>query len=235
VLYDPDWLSLLDARERLKAKGADASEVESAICNALRDRKLKVRVIPEKVIYGPTGATLDPAEVRALEFDEGKFRPEIPDPTPGDIDWDNSRPTRPWAYGPWQHELLAHVARIEVSRADLERVFPMLKGATPLPPKAEAATEAAREENVGSPDDSAPTTPSDQTRGEGQPTGHKRRRKQETKLDRAKRAIAELKSLEVSVAELTDSELHDEVCKRLGKSLGNISQETVRRAAGRRK
>ena len=28
ALYDPDWLSLLDARERLKARGAEANEAE---------------------------------------------------------------------------------------------------------------------------------------------------------------------------------------------------------------
>jgi hypothetical protein len=144
VLYDPDWLSFPDARERLKAKGAEATEAEIAICLALRDRKLNVHVTLEKVIYGPTGETLDPTDVRALESNEGfKFRVAMPDLKPADIDWDNSRPKAPWPYGPWEQELLAHVARIEVSRADLEREFPMLK-ATPLPP-AEADGETPKE------------------------------------------------------------------------------------------
>ena len=129
TLYDPDWLSLLDARERLKAKGAEAVEAETAICLVLRDGKLKVHITIEKVTYAPTRATLSAAYVRSLEFKEGiKLRLCVPfDLKPEDIDWDNSHPTRAWPYGPWQDELLAHVARIEVWRADFERAFPMLQ------------------------------------------------------------------------------------------------------------
>ena len=129
--YDPDWLSLLDARERLKAKGAEAVEAETAICLVLRDGKLKVHITIEKVTYAPTRATLSATYVRSLEFKEGiKLRLCVPfDLKPEDIDWDNSHPTRAWPYGPWQYELLAHVARIEVWRADFERAFPMLRAA----------------------------------------------------------------------------------------------------------
>ena len=51
ALYESDWLLLLDARERLKAGRAEAVEAETAICLALRDRKLKVRIQIEKVTY----------------------------------------------------------------------------------------------------------------------------------------------------------------------------------------
>jgi hypothetical protein len=131
VLYDPDWLSLLDARERLRARGAAQAEVETAICLAARDLKFRIRVTIGGVIYAPTGATLDPTYIRALEFKEGhKLRLRVPsDLKPEDIDWDNSRPTRPWPYGPWQHQLLAQVSRIEVSRADFERTFAILRAA----------------------------------------------------------------------------------------------------------
>ena len=168
ALYDPDWLSLLDARERLKAKGAVQVEAETAICLAVRDRKLKVRFVIEKVIYAPTGGTLETWRVRTLEFEEGMtLRVAVPfDLTRKDINWKASRPKAPWPYGPWQHQLLAHVARIEVSRADLDREFPMLKVSSvaedrrgtnkpPVeeegdareeasPPKAEAAAEEVR-------------------------------------------------------------------------------------------
>jgi hypothetical protein len=131
ALYDPDWLSLLDARERLKARGAEAVEAETAICLVLRDGKLKVHITIEKVTYAPTRATLSPTYVRALEFKEGsKLRLPVPfDLKPEGIDWDNSRPTRPWPYGPWQHQLLAHISRIEVSRTDLEGTFAILRAA----------------------------------------------------------------------------------------------------------
>ena len=131
ALYDSDWLSLLDARERLKARGAEGDEAEMAICFALRDGKLKVHITIEKVTYAPTRGTLSPNHVRALEFREGiKLRLRVPfDLKPEDIDWDHSRPTRPWPYGPWQHQLLAHVSRIEVSRTDLEGTFAILRAA----------------------------------------------------------------------------------------------------------
>jgi hypothetical protein len=146
VLYDPGWLSLLDARERLRARGAARAEVETAICLATRDLKFKIHVTIERAIYAPTGATLSPTYIRALEFKEGiKLRLRVPfDLKPEDIDWDNSRPTRAWPYGPWQHALLAHIARIEVWRADFERAFPMLRGAN--------AAEQARGANERLPD-----------------------------------------------------------------------------------
>jgi hypothetical protein len=146
VLYDPDWLSLLDARERLKARGAEAVEAETAICLALRDRKFRRHWILEKVTYAPTGATLSPTNVRALEFEEGnKLRLAVPaDLRPAGIDWDNSHPLLPWPYGPWQHQLLAHVAKLMISRVDFERRFPLKEEDAPLSP-AEAAA-GTREE-----------------------------------------------------------------------------------------
>jgi hypothetical protein len=141
VLYDPDWLLLLDARERLRARGATQAEAETAICLALGDRKFRLHWILEKVTYAPTGATLSPTYVRALEFEEGdKLRLAIPaDLKPAGIDWDNSHPLLPWPYGPWQHQLLAHVAKLMISRADFEGVFPRKEADAPLSPGEAAA------------------------------------------------------------------------------------------------
>ena len=254
MLYDPDWLSLLDARERLKARGAEATEAESAICLALRDRKLRPRWTLGKVTYAPTGATLSPTYIRELEFKEGnKLRLAVPaDLKPADIDWDNSRPLRPLPYGPWQHQLLAHVSRVEVSRTDLEKAFPMLRaanaaekgrGADEPPAKAEGEAQGETSppngpgrDGIARPkNNSAPMDLSDEPRREGEPTGHKRRKKRGTKVERATRAIVELEHLRGSLAELTNSELFSAVCKHLGMRETEISLETVRRAAGRRK
>jgi hypothetical protein len=247
VLYDPDWLSLLDARERLKAMVAETTEAESAICLALRDRELRLHWTLEKVTYAPTGATLSPTYIRALEFKEGnKLR------LPEGINWDNSRPMLPWPYGPWQHQLLAHLAKLMISRADFERVFPMLpaanaaeegRGANEPPAKAEGEVQGetsppngpGREEIAWPKNDSAPMDLSDEPRREDEPTRRKRRKKAATKLERATRAIVELEHLRGSLAELTDSELFSGVCKHLGVGENDISLETVRRAAGRRK
>ena len=146
MLYDPDWLSLLDARERLKVMGAEEAEAETAICLALGDRKLRPRWTLEKMTYAPTGAALSPTYVLEREFKEGiKLRLAIPaDLKPADIDWDNSRPLRPWPYGPWQYRLLAHVAKLMISRATFGEVFP-LKDADASVSPAEAKSEAHEE------------------------------------------------------------------------------------------
>lgn len=157
MLYDPDWLSLLEARERLTARGAAQAEAETAICLALRDRKFRLQWTIEKVTYARTGATLDPTHVRALEFTEGsKLRLAIPaNLKRADIDWDNSRLLRPQPYGPWQHQLLAHVAKLMISRVDFEREF---LPKTTLPPV--EAKGAAREET-------SPPNPSDSKQRKG--------------------------------------------------------------------
>ena len=154
---------------------------KSAICLALRDRKLRPRWTLGKVTYAPTGGTLSTAYIRELEFKEGnKLRLSVPaDLKPADIDWDNSRPLRPLPYGPWQHQLLAHVSQIEVLRTDLEKAFPMLRaanaaeeerGAQEPPAEAKEPREegsppgaAERAENAQSADDLARTCLSDET------------------------------------------------------------------------
>jgi hypothetical protein len=241
ALYDPDWLSLLDARERLKAKGVVQVEAETAICLVVRDRKLKVRFVIEKVIYAPTGGTLETWRVRKLGFEEGMtLRVAVPfDLTRKDINWKASRPKAPWPYGQWQHQLMAHVARIDVSRTDLEREFPMLKvpGATEdrratdkppvealgdageeaLPPKAEAAAEEAREESVGPADGRAPKVI-----------------RASSKEYRAKVA-ADARWPGGVPPEVSDKEARREICKDIRMKEDEISIETVRRAIGRRK
>jgi hypothetical protein len=161
------------------------------------------------------------------------------DLTRKDIDWKASRPKAPWPYGAWQHQLLAHLARIDVWRANLEREFPMLKEPSATedmratdkppveaegdareeasPPKTGAPAEEAREESVGPADDSAP------------------------KIIRASS-----KEYQAKVAadarwpggvprEVSDKEALREICKDIRMNEDEISIETVRRAIGRRK
>ena len=248
MLYESEWLSLLDMRERLKARGHEAAEAESAICLALPDMRLRRWAIA-KVTYAPTGGTLAPAQVRGIEFTEGiKLKLAIPyDLKRDDIDWDNSRPKRPWPYGPWQHQLLAHVARIEVSRKNFDKAFPLRA------PAAETTSAAAEEAQpiASEPDrprgeivdepisDNSPAAPA---KGNAAKAVKKSRRKKKTrgkkratKLERARRAISEIYGLDGVSSEKTDAELFDEVCRHLGADLDDISLDTVRRAAGRRK
>jgi hypothetical protein len=207
VLYDPAWLSLLDARERLKARGHEAAEAETAICLALGDRKLKWRPTTGKVTYAPTGATLAPSQVRELAFREGvKLRLEWPfNLKPEEIDWDNSRPKGPWPYRPWQLELLAHVVRIEVSREDFDIVFPV------RPDPAETASQA---------DEESPPVAT---------------RKQERR-DKARLVIAELHPDGVPGAdELPNKSLVADVTARAKEKKWDVgSPDTILRAAGRK-
>ena len=249
MLYDPDWLSLLDARERLKAKGAEATEAEIAICNALRDKKLKVQVTPEKVIYRSTGATLAPDDVRQLEFDEGKFKVEIPfDLTRKDINWKASRPKAPWSYGSWQYGLLEHVARIEVSRADFESVFSRLLTA-PLPPAEMDGKkpEQSSPSNEPNPEEIIRTTLPDEAKAvakEAGETGEEaspplggagRRTRASSKENKARDAILEIWGSSRIPAKVTNKAARREICKHLKIREDDMSEDTVRRAAGRRK
>lgn len=231
--YLPDWLSLSKSRDLLVEAGQHSPlEAETDICLALRDRKLRLRWTLEKVTYAPNGATLSPAYALALEFREViKLKLAVPaDIKSAGIDWDNSRPLRPWPYGPWQHQLLAHVAKLEISKADFEREF-SLKAGAPLPsaptlPPAEAKGEAGEGEV-----DFATIRP-DGARIEASPPCRDRPRGKWTL-----RAIDELWPNGVpDVDELPNGALIDaviELAKRKGWNVGG--RDTILRMAGRRR
>jgi hypothetical protein len=249
VLYDPDWLSLLDARERLRARGAAQAEAETAICLALQDRKFRRHWILEKATYARTGATLTPTYVRALEFEEGnKLRLAVPaDLKPADIDWDNSRPLRPWPYGPWQHQLLAQVAKLTISRVDFETVFP-LKASAPLPAEMDGKKpEQSSPSNEPNPEEIIRTTLPDEAKAvakEAGETGEEaspplggagRRTRASSKENQARDAILEIWGSSGIPAKVTNKAARREICKHLKIREDDMSEDTVRRAAGRRK
>lgn len=144
MLYDPDWLTIAEAWLRLTERGEDQAEAEAAICLALAERKLRLAWTIERVIYAPTGGTLDLRHVQAMEFRDGnKLRLSVPSNLkPADIDWDNSRPLGPWPYRPWQYQLLAHVRELKIWRAHFERVFPAPAVAPQVDEAGERSTEA---------------------------------------------------------------------------------------------
>jgi hypothetical protein len=259
VRYIPDLLSLSEAREFLTASGLSASEAETDICRALREGKIRPTCAIERVTF--RGPTVDPETFRRM--DRTRFRLRVPaDLASEDLDWENSRPRKPW---PLSEGYFAHIARLALRRRHLEREFSVVEAKATNDAREEADAEmkraeaerkrkhtvelAAREapgqtsppnvpgrEKIARPgDDSAPMDLSDEPRRVDEPTGHKRRKKKGTKLERARGAIAELERVRGSLAELTDSELFSGVCKHLRIRETEISLETVRRAAGRRK
>jgi hypothetical protein len=106
------------------SRGLTQPEAETDVTLAYRDGKLNYRAIGEKITT-LSGATISPQILRRLVFKaERKVRLAIPrDLGPADIDWENSRPRKPWRYGDLWQEFLAHIAKLELSSKDVTRVL----------------------------------------------------------------------------------------------------------------
>ena len=145
--YTPNWLSLSEARELLIASGLLASEAETDLTRALRETKIHFK----RAIKGVTfrGHAVQPEVFRQMTVRDGnRFRLRVPaDLAPNDLDWDNSRPGRPWPLG---EGYLAHIARLELSRSDLEREFRLVEA---------EASEDVRREDASSAGDSGRDRP----------------------------------------------------------------------------
>jgi hypothetical protein len=120
VIYTPDWESLANALQRVASAHNDLPGSKAAICNAISDKKIAVRVI------------VDPSHDRhgGMTFAGGNIA--VPFRlVPGDFDWANSRPLRQWEIGPrpiehytwiggWRSE---PISLIELRTADVTRAF----------------------------------------------------------------------------------------------------------------
>jgi hypothetical protein len=134
VRYPPNWLSLLEARELLIASGLSAREAETDITRAIREGTIRSKRAFEQVTF--RGHTVDPELFRRMTVeDRNRFRLRVPaDLAAEDLDWDSSRPRRPWPLG---EGYFAHIARLELSRTDLQKVFSLVEA---------TASNEAREE-----------------------------------------------------------------------------------------
>jgi hypothetical protein len=138
--YSPDLHSLSEAREFLIASGLSASEAETDICRALREGKIRSKHAIELVTV--RDHAVHPETFRRL--DRSRFRLCVPaDLAPEDLDWENSRPRRPWPLG---EGYFAHIARLELSRRDLERVFSVVEAKASNEAREEADAERKRAE-----------------------------------------------------------------------------------------
>jgi hypothetical protein len=97
MAYLPDWERLFDALKRLRATGLAEGEAKRQICNAIADRKIKLRIYllvpPINVDWLPRRA-LSAREAYHVKDDE--IPPRL---TPRDFNWSQSRVRRS---GPWQ-------------------------------------------------------------------------------------------------------------------------------------
>ena len=111
--YQPDYEPLSDTLKRLMSHGLTETEAKLDICLALRDRK-KIKPRISGTIVTSTGVPItDPRIARTLRFvDPIDVQIVIPrDLTPDHLDWENSRPLKPW---PCRSGLFAIITRLEL-------------------------------------------------------------------------------------------------------------------------
>ena len=89
MAYTPDWEPLADALERVMATGATEDEAKIDLCRAMADRNINVRVRIAASDYGMRGQVFSKRNVGVP-----------PHLGPGDLDWVQSRPLKPWSIGP---------------------------------------------------------------------------------------------------------------------------------------
>jgi hypothetical protein len=122
MAYVPEWERLSVALTRVMSAGVPEDKAKTDICNAIADRKIRVRFLVAK------------AEECSLFFEMvtvGTVRHgeevDIPSPlTPGDFNWGLSRPLKPWQrIGGWLRALWGwwHFQWLELSRADVTKVL----------------------------------------------------------------------------------------------------------------
>jgi hypothetical protein len=144
VRYIPDWLSLSETRELQMASGHSVFEAETDICRALGEGKIRFSCAFERVTF--RGHTVDPELFRQMTFkDPSRFRLRVPTHlAPGNMDWESSRPRDPWRLG---EDYFAHIARLELSRADSEKVLRLWVGeaSTETPTPEESPQEESQE------------------------------------------------------------------------------------------
>lgn len=200
VAYTPGWESLSAAAERLmKASGCTQEQAQWDICRALADGAIGFRVnLAKHAIRPPRSSVL--VYGHQLELPTSL--------TPKDIDWEDSRPTKPWHvrdlprhhHGPW------YLERIELSKADVTAKL-----------LADLALTA---------DPSAPET-------DKRP---KRKQREPTQLKSADDAIRNLWK-DIPPQRVLPNDLLDRDVNEWLKQHGRreVSRDTILRAAGRRK
>ena len=198
--YVSDWELLSDAATRvMEAAGVSKEEAQSDICQAIADRAVKFGAKLER--HTTKGLRASKTVLEGTAF-------QIPTAIkPKDLDWERSRPVKPWfvqrgistTHGYWDLEW------IQLSRTDVTNVLCRTGTRGELPQPTSSETGA--------------------------------RRKSGPKLESAQRAIRELFPEGVPGQAV---EPNSNLCRRVGEKLKeqglpDVSNDTILRAAGRRK
>jgi hypothetical protein len=122
MAYDSEWQRLSDAVMRvMKTCGQSKDEAQTDLCRAIADGTVKVRGKLKR--HTTKGVT---ASGTVLEGTDFEIPPEI---KPEDLDWESSRPVKPWAVRRGSFEVPGYwdLEWIKVSRTAVTNVLCAVK------------------------------------------------------------------------------------------------------------
>jgi hypothetical protein len=138
MAHDPEWEQLADVLKRVTATGVTENEAQVAICSAISDREIRVRLFVGNIeradIFLLEGRERSiPSQLSPRDFAWRSERFGLPPPqislmipsciAPQDFDWRQSRPLKPWRDVQGALTLDWHRDRIELFAADVTRVL----------------------------------------------------------------------------------------------------------------
>jgi hypothetical protein len=207
--YISIWDRLADAVRCGMAAGHTEAEAQSDLCHAICDRAVKLRVH-----LGKSATTPMTSRGTVVDGEDVEIPPQL---SAGDIDWNNSRPLKPW---PLRRERMPrltragccwHIERMEVSRNDVTRLFGGAQGA-----HEQAMRKGTQRVRGGSSPGREPTADYESAR---------RRGAKPKKFERVREAMMS----DIQQGRRSGAELGDMLEKELSASYG-VSRDTARRA-----
>jgi len=199
MAYDSIWERLNDITRRVvDATGCSKEEAQADICRAVADGVIQFQA---RLKQHATRHMTSKAELEGTAFDR------LTTIKPDNLDWEQSRPLKPWLVKSGAHRLPGFwkLDWVELSRTDIERIFgdPPTRGDSKLPSSG----------------------------------GRQRVSKSGPSLERAKRVIGELyPRLPPDQATLPNKHFCSHVRAKLKElKLPDVSDDTILRAAGRRR
>lgn len=118
MLYTRAWEGLAEAAKQvMEGEAASQAEAQTNLCQAIKDKTVRVRA--------KLGLHADGIRTMADTILEGEEFSIPPDLRPEDINWDSSRPLKPWPVprGERAPRGFWHLEWIEVFAADVTKVF----------------------------------------------------------------------------------------------------------------
>jgi hypothetical protein len=219
MAYVPAWEWLSVTRDRvMAAAGLSKDEAQQIICRAIADRNVNIRGQLNKHATKP---------MRASNVLEGRNF-EIPTTlNPEDLDWEQSRPVKPWVVlrGAFDPAGYWDLKRIELSQADVTNTFCTTEQAGESVRRAPSETGATSSRLTLESNPIGPGPRPSDPQSPGAAGSPRRRGVPPRKFEQTKAAMrADIQQQRRSVAELKNT-----LEKELSASYG-VSRDTARRA-----